>query len=110
MYCSPALLQFMKEGNVVLVLVLSCIVGLQACTRARFVNIVWILAGASMAVSGQAHLVTTGLRLPTRFAIRRVWKRRHGRLDDEIALQTRCTDIHHVLVTDAWPNDLVSQW
>eukprot|EP00450_Noctiluca_scintillans_P030133 CAMPEP_0194549832 /NCGR_PEP_ID=MMETSP0253-20130528/95404_1 /TAXON_ID=2966 /ORGANISM="Noctiluca scintillans" /LENGTH=503 /DNA_ID=CAMNT_0039397265 /DNA_START=480 /DNA_END=1992 /DNA_ORIENTATION=+ len=60
MYCSPAFLQFMKEGNVVLVFVLSCIVGLQVCTRARFVNIVWILAGASMAVSGQVHFVMTG--------------------------------------------------
>jgi len=49
----------MKEGNVVLVFVLS-IVGLQVCTRARFVNVVWILAGASMAVSGQVHFVMTG--------------------------------------------------
>ena len=39
-YCSPAFLQFMKEGNVMLVFVLSCTVGLQSCTRARFVNIV----------------------------------------------------------------------
>ena len=60
MYCSPAFLQFMKEGNVVLAFVLSCIAGLQVCTRARFVNIVWILAGASMAVSGQAHFAMTG--------------------------------------------------
>ena len=60
MYCSPAFLQFMKEGDVVLVFVLSYIVGLQVCTRARFGNIVWILAGASMAVSGQAHFVMTG--------------------------------------------------
>jgi len=59
-YCSPAFLQFMKEGNVVLVFSLSCLVGLQYCTRARFVNIVWILAGSSMAVSGQVHFVMTG--------------------------------------------------
>jgi drug/metabolite transporter (DMT)-like permease len=60
MYCSPAFLQFMKEGNVVLVFALSCVVGLQVCTRSRFVNIVWILAGASMAVSGQVHFVLAG--------------------------------------------------
>eukprot|EP00450_Noctiluca_scintillans_P010404 CAMPEP_0194503994 /NCGR_PEP_ID=MMETSP0253-20130528/28698_1 /TAXON_ID=2966 /ORGANISM="Noctiluca scintillans" /LENGTH=299 /DNA_ID=CAMNT_0039346335 /DNA_START=163 /DNA_END=1062 /DNA_ORIENTATION=- len=59
-YCSPAFLQFMKEGNVALVFFLSCALGLQACTRARFVNVVWILVGSSMAVSGQVHFVLTG--------------------------------------------------
>ena len=50
----------MKEGNVMLVFVLSCTVGHQSCTRARFVNIVWIVAEASMAVGGQANFVMTG--------------------------------------------------
>jgi len=59
-YSSPAFLQFMKEGNLVLVFVLSCAVGLQLCTRARFVNVVWILVGASMSVGGQVDFVLAG--------------------------------------------------
>ena len=42
------------------VFVLSCAVGLQLSTRVRFVNIAWIPAGASMAVSGQIRFVMTG--------------------------------------------------
>ena len=67
MYCIPAFLQFMKEGNGVLVFALSCVVGLQVTTRARYVNGVWILAGASMAVSGQVHYVVAGFLLQLKF-------------------------------------------
>mmetsp|Transcript_52095 Transcript_52095/g.138837 ORF Transcript_52095/g.138837 Transcript_52095/m.138837 type:complete len:331 (-) Transcript_52095:83-1075(-) len=59
-YSSPAFLQFMKEGNIVLVFLLSCVLGLQVATRARVVNIVWILGGSLMAVSGQIDFAITG--------------------------------------------------
>jgi len=59
-YCSPAFLQFMKEGNIVLVFLLSCLLGLQVATRARVVNIVWILGGSLMAVSGQIDFAIMG--------------------------------------------------
>ena len=50
----------MKGGNLLPVFVLSCIMGPQLSTLARFVNIAWILAGASMAVSGQVHFAMAG--------------------------------------------------
>ena len=50
----------MKRSNVMPVFVLSCTMGLQLSTRARFVSIAWILAGASMAVSGKVLFAMAG--------------------------------------------------
>merc|ERR1719245_1606860 len=59
-YCSVTFLQFMKEANVMLVFVISCIVGLQSCNRLRAVIIVWVIAGASVAVSGEVRFKWAG--------------------------------------------------
>lgn len=69
-YCSLVFLQLVKQGNLALVFLLSCAVGLQVCTKARFVNVVWILAGASMAVSGQVDFAFVGfvIQLISQFA------------------------------------------
>mmetsp|Transcript_15380 Transcript_15380/g.48364 ORF Transcript_15380/g.48364 Transcript_15380/m.48364 type:complete len:344 (-) Transcript_15380:64-1095(-) len=60
LHCSVAFLQFMKETNVVLVFVLSCMVGLQQCTRVKLLVLVWIIMGASIAVVGEVHFVWIG--------------------------------------------------
>mmetsp|Transcript_67014 Transcript_67014/g.146167 ORF Transcript_67014/g.146167 Transcript_67014/m.146167 type:complete len:346 (-) Transcript_67014:82-1119(-) len=59
-YCAVPFLQFMKEANVVLVFCLSAAVGLQHFTRARFLAIAWIMAGATMAVTGEMKFAFVG--------------------------------------------------
>lgn len=59
-YCSVTFLQFMKEANVMLVFVFSCIVGLQSFTRLRCVVILWVIVGASISVSGEVHFKWVG--------------------------------------------------
>jgi len=60
LYCSVTFLQFMKEANVMLVFVFSCIVGLQSFSRPRIVVIVWVIVGASISVSGEARFKWIG--------------------------------------------------
>jgi len=60
LHCTVAFLQFMKEANVVLVFCLSAAVGLQHFTRARFLAIAWIMAGATMAVTGEMKFAFVG--------------------------------------------------
>merc|ERR1719414_751353 len=62
-YCSVTFLQFMKEANVIVVFLISCIVGLQSCNRLRAVIIVWVIAGASVAVSGEVRFKWAGFIL-----------------------------------------------
>lgn len=52
LYCSVAFLQFMKEWNIALVFVLSCIAGSQKCNRVRLFIIMWIVVAACTAVTG----------------------------------------------------------
>merc|ERR1719408_371897 len=52
LYCSVAFLQFMKEANIVLVFLLSCLVGLQKMSRIAALIVVWILLGSSLCVKG----------------------------------------------------------
>lgn len=52
LYCSVAFLQFMKEWNVALVFMFSCIAGSQTCDRVKLSVIVWIVLAACMAVTG----------------------------------------------------------
>jgi len=63
LYCSASFLQFMKEANIVLVYSMSCGCGLNTWTRAKVVNIMWIIAGASIAVTGEVHFLWTGFIL-----------------------------------------------
>jgi len=63
MYCSVAFLQFMKEGNVIIVFFLSVAAGLQVLTRLRVALIFWIITSSSMAVSGDLHFMWIGFGL-----------------------------------------------
>lgn len=64
-YCNVAFLQFMKEANVVVVFALGSLIGLQQCTRSRFVVLVWILFGACMAIRGEVQFVWFGFVVQT---------------------------------------------
>mmetsp|Transcript_77228 Transcript_77228/g.174699 ORF Transcript_77228/g.174699 Transcript_77228/m.174699 type:complete len:349 (+) Transcript_77228:70-1116(+) len=59
-YCSVTFLQFMKEGNVMLVFLISVALGLQVITRLRFMVIIWVIVGSALAISGEIHLSTIG--------------------------------------------------
>uniref|UniRef100_A0A7S4S7B9 Sugar phosphate transporter domain-containing protein n=1 Tax=Alexandrium monilatum TaxID=311494 RepID=A0A7S4S7B9_9DINO len=60
MFCSVTFLQFMKEANVMLVFLFSCIVGLQGFSRLRCLVIFWVIVGASISVSGEVHFKWLG--------------------------------------------------
>jgi len=60
LYCNAAFLQFMKEGNIVLVFAISCLAGMAVLTGDKVVNIIWIVGGASIAVVGEVHFVLVG--------------------------------------------------
>lgn len=60
LYCSAAFLQFMKEANLVLVYLMSGAVGLLMFSRARMVNIVWIIVGAALSVHGEVNFALIG--------------------------------------------------
>lgn len=60
LYCTVAFLQFMKEANIVLVFVLSCLGGLQVADRSKVLVLCWILAGSLLAVQGEIHFVLFG--------------------------------------------------
>jgi len=61
MYCSVALLQFMKEANVMIVFLISCAAGLQIMNRLRFALIVWVIVGATISVSGDLQFSLVGI-------------------------------------------------
>jgi len=61
MYCSVALLQFMKEANVMIVFLISCAVGLQVMNRLRLALIVWVILGATISVSGDLQFSFLGI-------------------------------------------------
>eukprot|EP00420_Gonyaulax_spinifera_P038530 CAMPEP_0197873702 /NCGR_PEP_ID=MMETSP1439-20131203/3425_1 /TAXON_ID=66791 /ORGANISM="Gonyaulax spinifera, Strain CCMP409" /LENGTH=348 /DNA_ID=CAMNT_0043492765 /DNA_START=67 /DNA_END=1113 /DNA_ORIENTATION=+ len=60
LYCSVTFLQFMKEANVMLVFIISCAVGLQSANRMKTLIIIWVIAGASISVSGEVHFKWAG--------------------------------------------------
>jgi hypothetical protein len=60
-YCSVAMLQFMKEANVMIVFLISCAVGLQSLNRLRLALIVWVIAGATISVSGDLQFSLVGI-------------------------------------------------
>jgi len=60
LYCSVTFLQFMKEANAMIVFVISCIAGLQSCSRLRVFVIVWVILSASVSVSGEVHFALMG--------------------------------------------------
>jgi len=60
MYSSVTFLQFMKEGNVMVVFLISCLFGLQQMNRMRMLVIVWVIAGSSLAISGDLRFSLPG--------------------------------------------------
>jgi hypothetical protein len=60
LYCSVAFLQFMKQTNVAMMFALSCFVGSQVCDRMKVFIIMWIMAGAALAVEGEVKFVLLG--------------------------------------------------
>eukprot|EP00929_Paragymnodinium_shiwhaense_P087970 TRINITY_DN4815_c0_g1_i1.p1 TRINITY_DN4815_c0_g1~~TRINITY_DN4815_c0_g1_i1.p1 ORF type:complete len:395 (-),score=84.88 TRINITY_DN4815_c0_g1_i1:103-1176(-) len=60
LYCSVPFLQFMKEWNVALVFLFSCLAGSQSCDRVKFTVIVWIVMAACMAVTGDMRFSHLG--------------------------------------------------
>jgi len=63
MYANVTFLQFMKEGNVVIIFLMSCAAGLQAMNRVKFANIVWISVFAALCVGGELNFVWMGFTL-----------------------------------------------
>jgi len=63
LYCSVTFLQFMKEANVVIVFVISCVVGTQTFTRLRVFVILWVVLSASVSVSGEVRFAWQGFVL-----------------------------------------------
>merc|ERR1712194_701516 len=60
LYSDVAFLQFMKEGNIILMFLLSCAVGLQTLNRTRLAVIMWILAGSAICVTQDLKFVMVG--------------------------------------------------
>jgi len=60
-YCSVAILQFMKEANVMIVFLISCAVGLQVMNRVRMALIVWVIVGSTISVSGDLNFKLVGI-------------------------------------------------
>jgi hypothetical protein len=52
LYCNIAFLQFMKEWNIALVFIMSCIAGSQICDRTKAFVLIWIVAFSCTAVTG----------------------------------------------------------
>lgn len=51
-YCNVAFLQFMKEWNIALVFFFSVLTGSQILTRVKFAVVLWIIAAACTAITG----------------------------------------------------------
>uniref|UniRef100_A0A7S1RFA6 Sugar phosphate transporter domain-containing protein n=1 Tax=Alexandrium catenella TaxID=2925 RepID=A0A7S1RFA6_ALECA len=60
LYCNVTFLQFMKEANAMIVFTISCIAGLQSCSRVRVFVITWVILSASVSISGEVHFVLLG--------------------------------------------------
>eukprot|EP00440_Ansanella_granifera_P033229 gb/GFBE01036052.1/.p1 GENE.gb/GFBE01036052.1/~~gb/GFBE01036052.1/.p1 ORF type:complete len:328 (+),score=65.57 gb/GFBE01036052.1/:1-984(+) len=62
-YCSVAFLQFCKEGNVPMIYLLACFLGLQTLSYRKLALICTMVAGISMTVHGEMHFVWFGFLL-----------------------------------------------
>jgi len=60
LYCSVTFSQFMKEGNVAITFMLSCLIGLQSLSPLRVLIVACVIGGAAMAVVGELHIAWTG--------------------------------------------------
>jgi len=62
-YSSVAFLQFIKESNLTVVYLLSCLCGLQTLKCQKMGIIAWIILGCSLCVHGELNFVWAGLIL-----------------------------------------------
>lgn len=58
--CTVPFLQFMKETNIVIVFIFSCLVGLQQMSLMRIFVIGWVITGSALCVTGQVGFVYVG--------------------------------------------------
>jgi len=63
LYANVSFLQFMKEANVIIVFLMAVAAGLQDINRLRLLIVVWVLAGATLAASGEIEFNWIGLQL-----------------------------------------------
>jgi len=59
-YCSIVFVQFMRQGNIFLVFLMSCVLGLQRMTALRLLIIMVIIGGQAIAVSDETGLIWIG--------------------------------------------------
>jgi len=59
-YCSVTFLQFMKEANVMICFIFSCIIGLQTVNRLKILVIIWVCVSASICISGEVQFAWVG--------------------------------------------------
>jgi len=59
-YCNVAFLQFMKEGNVIIIFLISCALGLQVMNRVRLAVIFWIAACSTLCIGNELNFVFVG--------------------------------------------------
>lgn len=59
-YSTVPFLQFMKEANIVIVFILSCLVGLQQLSLLRVCVIGWVITGSALCVTGEVDFVLLG--------------------------------------------------
>jgi len=60
LYSSVSFLQFMKQGNIALIFVLSCVMGSQVCDRMKLFVVCLVVSGCCAAVTGEVHFVLLG--------------------------------------------------
>jgi len=62
-YCSVAFLQFCKEGNVAIVFILGCALGMQAFSWKKLAILSVVMCGCSLCVDGEINFVLIGFLL-----------------------------------------------
>eukprot|EP00928_Gymnodinium_smaydae_P063814 TRINITY_DN4729_c0_g2_i2.p1 TRINITY_DN4729_c0_g2~~TRINITY_DN4729_c0_g2_i2.p1 ORF type:complete len:440 (-),score=32.84 TRINITY_DN4729_c0_g2_i2:38-1357(-) len=62
-YCSIAFLQFIKETNLAVVYIISCLAGLLRLEGSKVMLVVWIFCGCTCCVRGELHFSSYGFAL-----------------------------------------------
>jgi len=62
-YCSVAFLQFCKEGNVALVFILGCALGMQVFSWKKLAVLSVVMSGCSLCIDGEINFVLIGFLL-----------------------------------------------
>eukprot|EP00428_Durinskia_dybowskii_P015285 CAMPEP_0170208696 /NCGR_PEP_ID=MMETSP0116_2-20130129/3934_1 /TAXON_ID=400756 /ORGANISM="Durinskia baltica, Strain CSIRO CS-38" /LENGTH=319 /DNA_ID=CAMNT_0010459171 /DNA_START=140 /DNA_END=1099 /DNA_ORIENTATION=+ len=62
-YCSISLLQFLKQGSMVIVFAFSCMLGTRRGSSVHMALLVWIMSAAILTISGDANFSPTGVAI-----------------------------------------------